>query len=246
MPFSDIHTHILYKTDDGAKTREEMFELVGKAYEHGTRLLCATPHFHPGYFGDNREEMQYAFAVLSEYCKEKYPDLTLVLGNELFYTHDSISWMKNNLCIPMGNTRYVLTEFSVDDSEDYIAEGILRLLNIGYIPIIAHAERYRKLSMGRLWALRQNGVLVQVNSQSLDFSPVRFMLKKRSVQLLDEKLVDFISSDAHDVSKRPPLMQNAYDCLLKKYGNEYAEQLCYSNAVSLFGNNINAEDGNEQ
>ena len=126
MPFSDIHTHILYKTDDGAKTREEMFELVGKAYEHGTRLLCATPHFHPGYFGDNREEMQYAFTVLSEYCKEKYSDLTLVLGNELFYTHDSISWMKNNLCIPMGNTRYVLTEFSVDDNEDYIAEGILQ------------------------------------------------------------------------------------------------------------------------
>lgn len=242
MSFSDIHTHILYKTDDGTATREEMFELVGKAYEHGTRLLCATPHFYPGYFGDNRESAIHAFEVLTEHCAKNYPDLTLVLGNELFYTHDSISWIRNNLCVPMGNTRYVLTEFSIDDSEDFIAEGIMRLLNIGYIPIIAHAERYGKLSTGRLWVLKQNGVLVQINSQSFEFKPLRFKQNKRVKMLLEEKLVDFISSDAHDISRRPPYMQKAFDYLAKKYGKEYAERLCCENAKKLFGNKVEAEE----
>lgn len=246
MSFSDIHTHVLYKTDDGAKTREEMFDLVGRAYAHGTRLLCATPHFHPGYFGDNREHALHSFEVLTEYCKEKYPDLTLVLGNELFYTHDSVSWLKNNLCIPMGDTRYLLTEFSVDEKEDYIAEGISRLLNIGYIPIIAHAERYEKLSMGRIWALKQNGVLVQVNSQSLEFRPLNFKQNKRVKLLLDEKLVDFISSDSHDAVKRPPFMNRAFEYLAKKYGNEYAERLCCENAMRIFCEKNEAEEENEQ
>ena len=192
MYFADIHTHILFETDDGAKTREDMFEMVDSAYSNGTRLLCATPHFHPGYFGDNREMAKVAYDELLQYCKEKYPDLKVVFGNELFYTRDAISWLKNGLCVPMGETRYLLTEFSVDDSEDYIAEGLLRILNIGYIPIIAHAERYFKLSMGRIWALKQNGVLVQVNSQSFAFKLLRYKFNTRVKALADENLIDFI------------------------------------------------------
>ena len=242
MSFSDIHMHILYGTDDGPKTREAMFEMVDTAYKNGIRLICATPHFHPVIFGDNRESAVHAFEVLTQYCKEQYTDLSLFLGNELFYVNEAVSWLKNGICRPAGNTRHVLVEFSVTASEDTIAENVDRLLNMGYVPIIAHAERYRKLSAGRLWVIRQNGALVQMNASSLCFKPTMFCQNNRVKNMLNKGLVDFISTDAHGVTRRPPEMKEAYDYLLKKYGKEYADNLCRDNAIKLLCHDKNLEE----
>lgn len=233
MYFSDIHSHILYGTDDGPKTREEMFKTVDLAYKNGIRLICATPHFHPGYFGDNRESTARSYAVLTEYCDSKYPDIELFLGNELFYLPESIGWLKNGVCLPMGNSRTVLVEFDVNSSEDYIAEAVDRILNVGYLPIIAHAERYRKLSMGRIWAIKQNGALVQANAGVFNAGVLLLGEKRRLNMMLDDNLIDFVSSDTHGTTKRVPDIQSAYDYILKKCGREIADKLCYKNAKRL-------------
>lgn len=242
MSFSDIHMHVLYGTDDGPKTREEMYKMVDTAYRNGIRLICATPHFHPGFFGDNRESSAHSFEVLKEYCASKYPEMRLVFGNELYYMHEAISWLKSGACRTLGDTRHVLVEFAEDATEDAIAEGVDRMLNAGYVPIIAHAERYRKLSFGRLWAIRQNGALVQVNAQSFKVHPLMFGLKKRLMTMLSENLVDFVSSDAHGIIRRVPEIDSAYQYLIKKYGKEYADKLCRSNALGLLLPNGDAED----
>ena len=237
MSFSDIHIHILYGTDDGPKTREDMFKMVDAAYENGTRLICATPHFYPSFFGDNRESAREAFSVLKEYCDEKYSDLTLYLGSEIYCTNEVASWLRNGVCRSIDNSRYVLVEFDVTAAEDFIAESIDRLLNAGYVPIIAHAERYRRLSLGRLWAIRQNGALVQVNAQTFNNCIALLSDKKRLKAMLDEGFVDFVSSDAHGITTRPPKMDNAYAYLVKKYDEKYANDLCCNNAKKLFENN---------
>lgn len=64
MVFSDIHIHALYGVDDGAETREEMLGIVGAAYRDGTRYMCLTPHYHPGYYGRNEERTAKAFEQL--------------------------------------------------------------------------------------------------------------------------------------------------------------------------------------
>ena len=233
MFFSDIHSHLLYGTDDGAKTREEMYELVDASYENGFRLICVTPHFAPSFFDDNREAASRAYKELTEYCAEKYKDLKLFMGNELFYTHDSISWMKQRLSIPMGDTRYVLVEFDVAERENMIAEAVDRLLNIGYIPIIAHAERYKKLTVGRLSVLKESGVLVQMNSEAFLRRRFDFGYKRRVANLLKSDMVDFISTDCHNLQKRPPEIKAAYEYILEKYGEKRANALCRENACKL-------------
>lgn len=242
MPFSDIHSHILYGTDDGPKTREDMFKMVDTAYRNGIRLICATPHFHPGFFGDNRNSTEHAFDVLAEYCNDKYPDVQLFLGNELYYMNESVSWLRSGVCRTMGKTRHVLVEFDVMSSEDAIAEAVDRLLNAGFVPIIAHAERYSRLSLGRLWALRQNGALVQVNAQSFKNHPLMLGLKKRLKMMLSEEFVDFVSTDAHGLVRRVPDMNYAYEYLINKYGKETAKNLCYTNAMQLLCTNRDGED----
>ena len=60
MLLADMHIHVLCGVDDGARTEEEMRAIVTKSYEEGVRVMCVTPHFHPRYFGDNREAVQTA------------------------------------------------------------------------------------------------------------------------------------------------------------------------------------------
>ncbi len=227
--FADIHTHILFGTDDGPDDEAGMYEMVDRGYSEGIRILCATPHFHPEYFGDNRKNTEYAFRKLKEYCERKYPDLVLILGNELFYRHDCISWLKSRIVNTYGDTRYVLLEFSENDTENIIAEATDRVLSVGYVPIIAHAERYSKLSIGRILALKENGALVQANAQSL-FMRFQFRLKCRMKTLLAEKAIDFISSDAHNLTTRPIELKKCYELILSKYSKEYADDIFYNNA----------------
>lgn len=234
--FADIHTHILFGTDDGPEDENGMYEMADRGYAEGIRILCATPHFHPEYFGDNRKHSEYAFQKLKEYCEKKYPDLVLVFGNELFYRHDCISWLKNKIVNTYGDTRYVLLEFSEGDSENFIAEAVDRLLSVGYIPIIAHAERYFKLSVGRILALKENGALIQANAQSM-FMRFQFRLKCRMKSLLAEKVVDFISTDAHNLTTRPLELKKCYALISSKYGKKYADNIFYNNAKNLFCDN---------
>ena len=44
MGFTDIHSHILYGIDDGAKTLEESLAMLRLAAEAGTTDIVATPH----------------------------------------------------------------------------------------------------------------------------------------------------------------------------------------------------------
>ena len=64
MFFTDIHIHALYGVDDGAKTEAEMQAIVDASYADGIRTLCVTPHFHPGYFGDNENHAETAYQRL--------------------------------------------------------------------------------------------------------------------------------------------------------------------------------------
>lgn len=236
MFFSDIHTHILYGTDDGAKTLDDMLLMVKSSYGDGTRLLCLTPHFFPAFFGDNHKKSEEAFSVLSEYCKQHYPDLELIFGNELGYRHDAISWLQSGLCRPLGNTNYILTEFEVTDSEDRITEGVYRLQNAGYVPIIAHAERYKKLSIERIGALRGNGVLIQINADSV-FKTNRMLGGCKIKNIIKKGYVDFVASDAHNSSTRSPQLKNSYEFFAEKYGKKYAKRVYCDNAMRIFSEN---------
>ena len=241
MTYSDIHTHMLSGTDDGAGSEEEMRRLVDAAYADGTRHLWLTPHFHPGYFGDNREKADTAFAALSAYARETYPDLILHRGNELYYSRDCLSWLEAGLCRTMNDTRFVLVDFSERAEAARIHKGLGRLLNGGYIPILAHAERYTHLNIAAIRELKHNGVLVQINAQS-PFRLFGFRAQRQVKALLGEGLVDFVASDTHDLRRRPPQITRCHQYIVRKYGAAYADALCRDNALRLL---LSLESGKE-
>lgn len=234
MCYFDIHIHALCQVDDGPKTNEEMFSLIDAAYADGVRAICLTPHFHVGYFGDNTKKCELAFGELLDYVGKKYSDLKIMLGNELRYSEGCIPYLVTDQCKTMNQTKYVLVDFSETETERGIARGLERLLSAGYLPILAHAERYRALwgKLSFLSEYRSKGVKFQVDAQSL-FGKFGFCTKRFAIQILKNRLADFVSSDAHDTHSRPPGMDKAYRYIEKKCSKNYAQAVCFETAMRL-------------
>ncbi len=234
MQFADIHIHALCNCDDGAKSLDYMYKMIDAAYVDGTKYICLTPHYNPGYFNVEKDQSQQSFETLLEYSKAKYPDLQLVLGNELRYNPGCEQWLSDGRCRSMNNTKYVLVDFFEGESKKEISKGLDRLLNIGYIPILAHAERYRKIrgDVAFLREIRDNGVLIQLDTRSL-FRDFGVFTRSFCKKILQNRLADFISSDAHSLRMRPPGIKQAYEYIRKKYGKDYAEAVCFKNAFCM-------------
>ena len=237
MTYTDLHTHILFGVDDGAKTEADMFAIVDALHKEGCSTLCMTPHFHPGFFGNNSAKTEKAFQTLQGYVQEHYPQMQLYLGNELRYSENCLSWLEDGLCRTLNGSRYVLVDFLADEEKRTILRGMDQLLNAGYVPVLAHGERYEKLHMDlrEIRELRERGVVIQVDGGSL-FGAFGFMDRLRSRKLVKQHLADVISSDTHNLVRRPSVMAKSWELVSKQQSPEYARALCLSNAERILSN----------
>lgn len=240
MQFSDIHIHALHNCDDGAKSLEYMYKMIDVAYVDGARFICLTPHYNPGEFGENSKQAQSSYNTLLEYSKERYPDLCLGLGNELRYNSGCEDWLSDKRCRSMNDSRYVLVDFFSGESKQTISNGLSRILNKGYIPILAHPERNAEIKgdLAFLKKQRDNGALIQIDARSI-FGDFGFCTRLFARKILKHHLADFVSSDAHNLKTRPPGIKEAYEYIRKKHGISYAEDVCCKNALHMiFGRSL--------
>lgn len=226
VSFVDIHCHTLCGVDDGAKDAHEMYEMLRMAYEDGTRKICLTPHYDPKPNDDRAEAIMSSFALAKAYCREHLPDMTLYLGNELSYRIGCVDSLLSGQCRTLAESRYVLVDFLMTPSLSDIRRGISAIANSGYIPIVAHVERYDCLlgKIREIASLSEEGALIQVNAGSVGLgwlSPVGRTVRR----LLSERLVDMIASDGHNTVSRFPLLSGAYETVRTKYGEDYADFL---------------------
>ena len=235
MPeFVDLHNHILFQVDDGAKQRDEMERMIDLAYEDGTRYLCFTPYFHPGFFGDTHETIAKIFNLAQEYVSTKYSDLSLYLGNELRYDDSCLKWLRDGICNTINGSRYILVDFFLSEDSNRMCEALRSVLSAGYLPILAHVERYDKLrfNIRRIKQLKSWGTIIQIDAQS-PIGGFGIGAKVSSKRLLDAGLVDIIASDAHDLLRRSPRLSPCFRWIAKRYGAKYAEELFYNTPLHV-------------
>lgn len=221
--FIDIHTHILAGSDDGPEIDGQMYSLIKALYDDGIRKVCCTPHYHPGYYGNNFDKAAESFRRLQAYIRREKMDMQICPGNELHYFQGCLEWIEKGSCRTLNGTRYVLVDFDTGESYKTIEYAVRTFLNGGYIPVLAHVERYpcfgRRNSL--IEKLRDMGAVIQMNASSVLKRPRPPLVKR----LLRYREVDIVASDTHNLETRPPLMGAAYREVSSKYGNEYADKL---------------------
>ena len=229
--FFDMHSHMLCDVDDGAKTQEMMFSMLEMAYADGVRALCLTPHYSPYLFGDTFQKSERSFALLKRYVEEKHPDMSLFLGHELGYHNGCLAALEDGVCRTLAGSRYVLVDFPEKVNFFELSNAMSQLRSMGFLPILAHAERYRCLSSKIAWIqdFVEDGGLVQINASSGSGS-WGLHAKMQWKKLLKEDLVHIISSDAHNLTSRPPVMSICMEYLQKHFDEDTIRRLVWDNA----------------
>ena len=134
----------------------------------------------------------------------------------------------------LAGSQYVLVEFDPMTEYSYLRDGILKLDSYGYIPIIAHAERYECLfeKKERLQRIKDHGGLIQVNASSFQGGLFDEMAK-RARYIMKHDLLDFVGTDAHSTGKRSPRMKDTADYIYRKLGKEKAEKILVDNPKAV-------------
>ena len=130
----------------------------------------------------------------------------------------------------------MLCEFQEAVQEQFIKERTYQLVGHGYVPVLAHIERYEVIrkNFDLIEELGDMGCRMQVNAGSI-LGKDGFKIKRFCAKLMKYDLIDFIGSDAHDLAERAPLLGECAEYLQKKMGNEYAKKILCENPGRITG-----------
>ena len=238
----DIHSHIVFDVDDGPTTIEESLALIGESYRQGVRTIVSTSHRRKGMFETPEDKIFANFSQVKEAAEAKYEGLEILYGGELYYSSDILERLEHHQVPRMNNTRFALIEFSMTTPWKEIHTALSNVIMLGITPVVAHIERYNALENHeeRVRELINMGCYTQINSEHV-LKPRLFgdkvrRFKKRAHYFLEKNLVHIVSSDMHNLDKRPPYMDQAREIIEELYGSSRAYNLFEGNAKTLLEN----------
>lgn len=228
----DIHTHLLFGVDDGPETMEESIEMLKRAKAQGVDTMILTPHYRHGMFSYPNEKIEANFARLYEHAKRI--GVELYLGTEHHINSMTIEYIETGRVRTLANTQYVLAEYKPETEFSYIMASVRDLLRHGYVPVVAHVERYMCMheDIDNIERLRAVGAMIQVNANAI-LGMEGFKAKGFTKKLLKYGYVDLVASDSHDLKNRANNMGKCREYLYKKYDDTYVERILDKNARKI-------------
>lgn len=240
MKIIDLHTHILPGVDDGADCMETAIGMLKNAEASHVIALAATPHCNcPNMPRSNFYDEGYLNNLrgLRRAAEKAGSSVKILTGMELRAGDNLTGILEQGMALGINGSRYLLTEFRPDVSLAVCREKLQLILNHGYIPLVAHPERY-----GAVWqrpdAVNEwldMGCHVQITGGSIlgKFGRDCWMAAD---YLIKNDLVAIVASDAHGLRYRTNNLMNAYDHLAIHYSPQYAKMVLLQNPYAICQN----------
>lgn len=227
----DIHSHILPRVDDGAKSLEMAIEMCQMAAADGITHMVATPHANDEFVYDRRQHEE----TLAQLGERLNGTLELSLGCDFHMSFDNIQALRKNpaeFCI--GRTNYLLVEFS-DFGVSPQMMGMLReFLDNGLYPIVTHPERNGMLQQKpkTIVEMAEIGCVIQVTASS--FTGFWGSGPRKTAQwLLKNGAIHVLATDSHDPVRRKPILSEGRAAVAELAGEEIAESLVSRNPEAI-------------
>ncbi len=230
----DIHSHILAEIDDGPKSWDMSKEMCRMSAADGVEHIVATPHANDRYFYDR----QYVEKAV-DHLRSLVGDTPKIgLGCDFHLSYENIQdALKNPSRYTIDSTKYLLVELSNFSVPPQIGDSMMRLADIGLVPVLTHPERNPILqkSPQRVLEWAEMGVVVQVTASA--FSGVWGETSRRSAHwLLQRDAVHVIASDCHDTKHRVPGLSAAREAVSTIAGEDIAHALVDDNPRAIVNN----------
>lgn len=226
----DIHSHALPFVDDGSDSVEESIKLLKSEQANGVKNVILTPHYKKGSYECSVTEIKKQFDDFCHAAQESKLDINLYLGQEIYCDSRIYDLLKEKKVLTLNGGPCVLVEFDYFNETD-IQDYVYNIKSLGYIPVIAHVERYRYLDWNTIFDLRRIGALIQVNASSITGEYGK-QFQKKVITAMKKGLIDFVASDIH--KGRECTIQKAFKIASKAIGKKNAQVIFKYGAEELF------------
>jgi protein-tyrosine phosphatase len=193
----DMHSHLLPGIDDGAKDINDSIELMQGMYNAGIRKFITTPHVMADIHRNTPSTISNAYHDLKIALKE-YEHLNNIHHAGEYMMDDQFEGKLHQKEVTCVFDNMLLVETPILNRPFNIETNIFQIETAGYVPILAHPERYMYLFRQHkdYYDLKNRGCLFQLNVLSLTGYYGK-MEKEAAIWLLENNLVDLLGTDMH-------------------------------------------------
>lgn len=206
----DFHTHILPGIDDGSDSIATSIEMLGMIREQNIQTVVATPHFAPQSenISEFLERRQKALALLQPHLD----GINIIPAAEVKYCRN-IARVEGLEKCGLADLGYILVEMTYREWTKQTVDDVIAIMdNTGLVPILAHVDRYwNNTTLKFFERFIEAGVLMQLNVSALK----GFWERRKFIKLISEGKINFLGSDCHNMTKRPPCLKTGFDVLDK-------------------------------
>ena len=237
--YVDLHCHFIAQIDDGCRSSVESVHLLKNLKALGFDHVVGTPHMRPGMFENAHTDLRRAFlgtlAALEETLSAaERPAVSL--GSEHFFDVQVIQAIHEGRGLPYAPDEKVepegcrtegaiLVEFFDLTPLAIVQAQLVRLQTAGYLPVIAHPERYREVwnRPDLVSQLQDAGCVALLDSAALVGKYGR-RAEECAKHLLEEGVYHAACSDAHRPGDTEAVAE-AMRWIRAMYGEEELELL---------------------
>ena len=226
--FVDLHAHYLPAIDDGAVDLDTSLQMTSAAGSMGFTHIVATPHQRDGMYMPSAEQIVNATAVLKEALAAQKSPLRLEVAAENFWDgvfHERLA--ARTVPSYPGNKAF-LFEVEPRLMPPRIDEVLFQVRVAGYLPVMAHPERYRSIRDDLTLAekLGRSAALL-VDLAALDGTN-GWTEKRISRRLVEEGLAHAVATDMHTM-KDAKRAAAGLQWIRKRMGDAACERLLGEN-----------------
>jgi protein-tyrosine phosphatase len=208
----DLHIHLLPGIDDGPADAAGTVELARACVADGVQAVAATPHVSEKYM-TSPERMRQGVEEARAAIKAAGIPLKVYGGAEVEIAQMGRLSDDDLRALTLGPTEgFILLETPYAAWPMDLETQLGRLATLGIRGILAHPERSAGVQalggIDKLELAASRGLYTQVTAGSLSGRFGR-TAQATAEQLIDRALVTVISSDSHNVDRRPPRMGEA-------------------------------------
>src|SRR4051812_1170882 len=165
---SDIHSHFIPGIDDGSKTIEESVEMITEMYNLGYKKVITSPHIMGDFYRNTPEIILSGLENVRAALKQANIPIVVEAAAEYYLDFDLERKLDEGELLTFGN-KNLLFEVSYMNAPENLLHFIFKLQTMGYIPVLAHPERYNfwHNDFAKYQDLVEKGVKLQLNINSL-------------------------------------------------------------------------------
>jgi protein-tyrosine phosphatase len=235
----DIHSHILpnIEGDDGSRSLDMSLGMLKMAVQAGTTDIIATPHVNRHGVVPSWTAVTEAVRILQEKADIEEIPIHIYSGAEVELNYKSLDFLPaRSQAYCLAESSYILVELTEQSQPDQTEKLLYELMLRGYMPILAHPERYDRIMTHpeRVMKWMQKGVLTQCNAGSFS-GAFGQMAQQQAEDLLKNHMIVFLGSDAHRIDWRSPDQRQGLQAIDKLGGDWHT---CSQNGQYILQNKV--------